>query len=296
MTRLCSALAFIFLLSACTEERQDVTTDCGDCPALVRLDGGSFMRGAAPDDTAADESERPRHEVTIEKPFAIGVHHITVREFRAFVTATSHETGSGCYTLTDEGWRMDGNASWRAPGFPQTPRDPVVCVSWHDATAYAEWLSMRTGKTYRLPSEAEWEFAARGGMTEGNFWGADETQICGFANVNDLTAKNKVAKVAENCTDGFMFTSPAGQFLPNPYGLHDMLGNAWVWLADCWAEDYGAAPRDGSSGDRENCPSRVLRGGSWTDTPGPVRIGARENRPPGDRLSIAGFRVARDAD
>lgn len=288
---------FLSLLCfACSEDPQETSRDCDGCPLLVHLEKGSFTRGSANDDPSADESEHPRHKVTIEKPFAIAAHPVTLREYEAFVAATSRETGPGCYTLTDTGWRVDKNASWRAPGFPQTPLDPVVCISWHDATAYAAWLSSRTGKTYRLPSEAEWEFAARGGTTGENFWGEDSTLACVFANVNDLTAKNKVAKAAENCTDGFMHTSPVGHFQPNPFGLYDILGNAWVWLADCWQDDYTAAPRDGSAHVSNNCQNRVLRGSSWTDTPGPVRIGARENRPPEGRYSIAGFRLARDAD
>jgi formylglycine-generating enzyme required for sulfatase activity len=295
MTRLLSPLLLAVLLLSCSEETNRPFRDCTGCPELILLEGGSFMRGAEMDDPAADESERPRHEVTIEKPFAIATRHTTVQDYAAFTAATGHETRPGCYTLTDEGWRMDESASWRAPGFPQTPLDPVVCVSWHDATAYAAWISARSGKAYRLPSEAEWEFAARGGIAEGNFWGSD-TQICAWANVNDITAKNKTAKAAENCTDGFLYTSPVGHFRPNPFGIHDAIGNAWVWLADCWQGGYSTSPRDGSAHRAENCGRRVLRGGSWTDTPGPVRIGARENRPPQGRYAIAGFRLARDAD
>ncbi|MFN4355199.1 formylglycine-generating enzyme family protein [Parvibaculum sp.] len=296
MMRLLSSLLLPFLLAACSQETDRQLRDCGDCPELVLLEGGSFMRGAESGDPAADESEQPHHEVNIERPFAIAAHHVTVKDFDAFTAATGHETGPGCYAFTDDGWRMDENANWRAPGFLQTPLDPVVCVSWHDATAYAAWMSARTGKTYRLPSEAEWEFAARGGFKEGNFWGDDGTQVCTFANVNDITAKNKTAKAAENCTDGFLYTSPAGHFRPNPFGIHDAIGNAWVWLADCWHGDYRTSPRDGSAHLADNCERRVLRGGSWTDTPGPVRIGARESRPSHGRYSIAGFRLSRDAD
>lgn len=289
-----AAIAMSCLFAACSDARTAVR-DCSDCPELVLLEGGSFIRGAEHDDPAADESELPRHEVTIGSPFAIATGHVTVQDYKRFTDETGHEAGPGCYTLTDDGWRIDMEADWRAPGFPQTLLDPVVCISWHDATAYAGWMSARTGKTYRLPSEAEWEFAARGGFSEQNFWGDDGTQVCAYANVNDITAKNKTAKAAENCTDGFLYTSPVRHFRPNPFGLFDAIGNAWVWLADCWQDDYTAAPRDGSPHLPENCQRRVLRGGSWTDTPGPVRIGARENRPANGRYSIAGFRLARDA-
>ncbi|MBX3488190.1 formylglycine-generating enzyme family protein [Parvibaculum sp.] len=285
-------------LAACGDAPDAFKTmrDCDDCPTLIVLPPGSFMRGADETDPAADISEHPRHEVQISKPFAMATVAVTVAEFTVFADATGHEPPGGCYTLTDDGWRVDETASWRNPGFPQDPSHPVVCVSWHDATAYAAWMTERTGKPYRLPSEAEWEYAARGGTTGMNFWGDDDSLTCDYASVNDITAKNKVAKVAEPCDDGFMYTSPVGSFRPNPFGLYDVVGNAWVWLADCWLGDYRLGPRDGSPNAAENCGIRVLRGGSWTDTPGPVRIGARESRVPGERLSIAGFRLVRDLE
>lgn len=288
----------LFGLVACdtTERQMTILRDCADCPELVILPPGKFMRGAGEDDAAADASEFPRHEVRIASPFAIATTPVTAADFAIFVEATDYRIDGGCHTLTPEGWQVDKAASWRAPGFPQAPDHPVVCVSWHDAVAYAEWMSGKTGAAYRLPSEAEWEYAARGGTMGTNFWGDDDRLTCDYANVNDLTAKNKVAKVAEPCDDGFLHTSPVGSFRPNPHGLYDMVGNVWVWLADCWLGDYRLGPRDGRPGAAENCGIRALRGGSWTDTPGPIRIGAREHRLPEDRLSIVGFRLARDIE
>lgn len=295
MNRIVAALAFLVLAAACGSETTSQTIrDCADCPELAILQPGSFTRGAAENDPAADESEFPQHEVIIDKLFAIAVTHVTVGEYAAFVAATGYEPETGCYTLTDDGWQMDENANWRAPGFLQDASHPAVCISWHDAVAYTSWMANRSGQPYRLPSEAEWEYAARAGTESTNFWGEDDRDVCTYANVNDLTAKNKVAKVAEPCSDGFMYTSPVGSFRPNPFGIYDTVGNAWVWLADCRRGDYRLAPRDGSPNADANCALRVLRGGSWTDTPGPVRIGAREGRPPDERLAIAGFRVARD--
>lgn len=285
--------------SACSEAPDSFRTlrDCDDCAELVVIPPGSFMRGADEADPAADISEYPRHKVEISKPFAMASVAVTVAEFAAFADATGYEPAPGCFAFTDDGWQIDEAASWRAPGYPQEPSHPVVCVSWHDANAYAAWMTGKTGKPYRLPSEAEWEYAARGGTSAGmNFWGDDDSLTCDYANVNDLTAKNKVAKVAEPCDDGFMYTSPVGSFKPNPFGLYDVVGNAWVWLADCWLGDYRLGPRDGRPNTAQNCGLRVLRGGSWTDTPGPVRIGARESRLPDERLSIAGFRLARDIE
>ncbi|ABS64414.1 protein of unknown function DUF323 [Parvibaculum lavamentivorans DS-1] len=292
MIRIALAAA-LFALSACDSKP---LRDCEDCPALVLLKPGSFMRGSLESDPAADEAEFPRHEVRILRPFAMAATAVTVAEFAAFIAATSHTPENGCHTLTADGWRLDPEANWRNPGFPQGPSHPVVCLSWHDATAYAAWMSEKTGKNYRLPNEAEWEYAARGGTAGTNFWGEDDRLACDYANVNDLTAKNKVAKVAEPCTDGFLHTSPVASFRPNPAGLYDMVGNAWVWLSDCWLGDYKLGPRDGTPATAVNCQIRALRGGSWTDTPGPVRIAARESRLAGERLAIAGFRLARDAD
>lgn len=155
-------------------------------------------------------------------------------------------------------------------------------------------MSEKTGQPYRLPNEAEWEYAARAGTAGSNFWGEDPALACSYANVNDLTAKNKTAKVAEPCTDGYPFTSPVASFRPNSFGLYDAVGNVWVWLSDCWRGDYRRRRHSSEPDIGSDCSSRVLRGGSWTDTPGPFRIAARENRAPDERLSFAGFRLARD--
>jgi formylglycine-generating enzyme len=290
------ALAVAAALLAASAAHGATVKDCAECPELVPLAPGSFMRGARAGDAAADPGEFPRHRVTIAKPFAIAAKPVTVAEFKTFVEATGYRREGGCHTLTDQGWIVDADASWRTPGFAQEPSHPVVCVSWQDASAYIDWLSARAGRRYRLPSEAEWEYAARAGSAARNFWGDDDREACRYANVNDITAKNKTAKIGVNCTDGFMFTSPVGWFRPNKFGLYDMIGNAWAWIADCWAGDYAHAPRDGGAAEAAPCAERVLRGGSWTDTPGPVRINARERRAPDARLSIIGFRIARDGD
>lgn len=270
--------------------------DCAQCPELVPIAPESFVRGAAVGDSAADPGEFPQHRVTVAEGFAVATTPVTVDQFAAFVAATRYHRAGGCHTLTDAGWRVDPTATWRAPGFAQDGSHPVVCVSWDDARAYAGWLSRMSGRRYRLLSEAEWELAARGGTATRNFWGDDDRQACLYANVNDIAAKNKTAKIGVNCDDGFLYTSPVARFRPNAFGLFDMIGNAWTWTADCWLGDYTGAPRDGSVADVSPCAERVLRGSSWTDTPGPVRINAREHRPPQARLSITGFRVARDLD
>lgn len=252
--------------------------------------------GAPDGDAAADPSEQPRRTVTIDRGFLLGRTPVTRREFRAFVEQTGHETEPGCWTLTDTGWRTDVQTGWHDPGFPQSDADPVACVSSEDAQAYITWLSTQSGKRYRLPSEAEWEYAARAGTAGRNFWGDDARETCRYANVNDLSGKNKVVKVAEPCDDGHWFTSPVATFEPNAFGLHDMQGNVWEWVADCWRATYRGAPGDGSAVQAEGCRERVMRGGSWADTPGPVRITVRDRARPTARRAFTGFRVARDPE
>lgn len=281
---LCVILSFA--IGACSE--------AGPGGGLQQVDGGTFMMGADHMDPAGSPDEFPRHAVEIAAPFEIGRTVVTRDQYAAFVEDTGYETASGCWILDEAGWRHDAAASWEAPGFPQEDTHPVVCVSLTDARAYLAWLSARTGARYRLPSEAEWDLAARGEAAT-PFWGPPEN-VCRFGNVNDLTAKNKVAKVAEPCSDGFMFTSSAGHFDPNPNGLFGMIGNVWEWTADCASDDYSATPRDGSAHVSPDCAAYVLRGHSWTDAPGPVRLETRYFLPADARQSIAGFRIVRAAE
>jgi formylglycine-generating enzyme required for sulfatase activity len=193
-----------------------------------------------------------------------------------------------------------GDTSWRDPGFPQTDRDPVVNVSATDATAYAAWLSRKTGKAYRLPSEAEWEYAARAGATTARFWGddRDRTAACGYANVADETLRENFFAQPDRdrffaCDDSYAATSPVGKFHRNGFGLYDMLGNVWQWTADCYSNGYSGAPSDGSAWTTGDCDRRVLRGGSWAAIPRFLRAGTRSRIGTDKRGNDAGFRLAR---
>ena len=173
-----------------------------------------------------------------------------------------------------------------------------MCVNWEDAQAYARWLSAETGKTYRLPSEAEWEYAARAGTTTRRHWGDDPDDGCAYANGADRTFEARVDNwTVMDCTDGVVWTSPVGAYRPNAFGLHDVLGNVWEWVEDCWHDDYDGAPRDGSSwttgGD---CGRRVARGGSWNNSPRGLRSANRSWSGAERRTSNIGFRVARTPD
>jgi len=187
-------------------------------------------------------------------------------------------------------------ADWRDPGFEQTDQHPAVCVSWDDAQAYISWLNDETGGAYRLPTESECAFAARAVSTGLNFWGDSAYDSCTYANINDISAKNTSVKAAEPCDDGYLYTSPVGTFEPNEFGLYDIQGNAWEWVADCWTGNYASHPHDGSAtvSIEGKCMEHVARGGSWYDIPGPVRLEVREHRAATMRMSFIGLRLAAD--
>ena len=214
-----------------------------------------------------DADERPVHPVRIPKPFAMSRYVVTFDEYDVFARLTNRQLPA------DEGWGRG--------------RRPVINVSWEDAVAYAEWLSQQTGKRYRLPTEVEWEYAARAG-TETAYWWGDE-----------------IGKNRANC-DGCgspwdnKQTAPVGSFSPNSWGLYDTVGNVWEWVQDCWHENYEGAPKDGSrtweAENDGNCALRVGRGGSWGGEPGGVRSANRGWDVPVYRDDDLGFRLAQDLD
>ena len=255
--------------------------ECADCPEMVRIPAGSFMMGVPEAESARENSgdteARPVHQVRIGQAFYLGRYLVTRGEYRAFATATGH-------TMQD-------------PGFPQDDRHPAVIVSWDDAQAYVAWLSQRTGKPYRLPSEAEWEYAARAGTATARYWGDSSDQQCQFGNGFDASGKAKHPEytwTSVSCDDGYAETSPVGRYRANGFGLYDMLGNAWEWVQDCYdGHGYASAPSDGSAVNTESCSFRVLRGGSWNYGPRFLRAGNRFRFGPADRIDNIGLRVAR---
>jgi formylglycine-generating enzyme required for sulfatase activity len=286
-------------LTAAQERRlkpKDTFQECGDCPQMVVVPAGSFTMGSPETEKGGGwRWEGPQHVVTISKPFAVGKVHVTVDQFAVFVRKTGHQASSTCFI--HGGYipkkRAVTNGSWRDPGIPQEGSHPVVCVSWDDATAYAEWLTKETGKPYRLLSEAEWEYAARGQTSPGTyprFWfGDDEKDLCKYGNFGDLAYGISGPRA---CNDGYEFTSPAGHYLPNPFGLYDMLGNATQFVADCNHHSYDGAPSDGSAWRTGPlCSSSpVVRGGSWYNDPDHLRAAWRDTYSVGN---FGGFRVAR---
>ncbi len=279
-----------------------VFRDCDVCPEMVVIPAGGFEMGAAvgeEEDEGVPEDRRgrsePRHAVDV-RTFAAGRYEVTRAEYQVFAEQTGRSS-SGCWTYQGTELKAAEDRSWRDPGFAQDGRHPVTCVSWQDAKAYAAWLSQRTGRRYRLLTEAEWEFAARSGTSERRYWGEDPDQACPFANGLDRRAKAQLPgfediMVAE-CFDGHAWTAPVGSFRPNAFGLHDMLGNAHEWVEDCWNEHYKGAPRDGQAWASGDCGLRASRGGSWASSPLYLRSAFRVGVEIEGRFSFVGFRVAR---
>ncbi|MEI7711770.1 MAG: formylglycine-generating enzyme family protein [Rhodospirillales bacterium] len=266
-----------------------VFRDCQTCPEMVVVPPGTFQMGSTVAETTREHvpneyafTEKPVHTVSIPKAVAVGKFAVTRAEFSAFSRDTGHDP-SGCWywDATAKEAALDEKRGWKDPGFLQTGlTQPVVCVSWDDAQRYAKWLSGKTGQTYRLPTEAEWEYAARAGTATAHYWG----DAIGLGNTN--------CGYCGSQWDGVR-TAPSGSFRPNAFGLYDMLGNAWQWTMDCWAENYYSVPNNGSKNTIGDCKYRVLRGGSWSTIPSYVRAANRYWDAFDNRLNNAGFRVAR---
>jgi len=268
--------------------------DCADCPEMVVIPAGSFEMGSPEDEVGRRDNEGPLHPVTIETPFALGKYEVTRGQFSHFVSATGHEA-TGCSYVDDKGWKIDTNHDWRDPGYEQTDAHPVACVSWDDAKAYVEWLSNVAGETYRLPSEAEWEYAARAGTKTRYYWGDDTESGCTSANVYDVTSKtqNGFSSTAFPCDDGYVQTAPVGSFRTNAFGLHDVSSNVWEWVEDRWHESYDGASADGSAKITGIYSYHIQRGGSWSSYPEVIRSAFRGWAHPGVRSNDYGFRLAR---
>lgn len=268
--------------------------DGPDYPQLLVMPAGEYAMGSPAEEFNHQSYEAPRHRVRIGYAFAVGKYAVTVGEFARFVADTGYNAGDKCFT-GEGGEQPRSGRDWRNPSFAQTSDHPVVCMSWTDAQAYVTWLSKTTGHSYRLLSEAEYEYVDRGGTTTSYFWGEDASAACAYANGADADAKAALTHIitANTCHDGYVFTSPVGSFKPNPFGLYDITGNAWSWLADCWNENYVGAPTDGSINLAGDCKQRPLRRGSWSARPTILRAAERIRYDVDVRVDDHGIRVAR---
>ena len=273
--------------------------DCEGCPEMVALAGGQLLMGAQAERITAGDfapDQGPQRLVSVA-PFAIGRHEVTRAQFAAFLDASGHPRPSGCITWEDG---IDSNRpdrSFEYPGYPQGPEHPAVCLTWHDAQAYVDWLSRETGEAYRLPSEAEWEFAARAGSDARFFFGPDVEAICRFDNIADAEARARWANWETTaCSDGQVFTAPAGSFEANGFGVFDVYGNVREWVRDCWHNTYDNAPETSWAWIDAGCGNRVARGGSWDSKPTLVASSWRLSMPAETRHFLYGFRVARELE
>jgi formylglycine-generating enzyme required for sulfatase activity len=261
--------------------------DCDHCPELVEVPPGEFVMGVDPQEHNQSGNETPRRSVEIGSPPLVGRYEVTHAQFAAFVEATGYAPQAGCeiWTTNARSWQSDRDKNWRDPGYPvEDPRRPVVCVNWDDAVAYTDWLGRITGQRYRLLSEAEWEYAARA-WTQTRYWWGDHLPP-GRAACDGCGSAWDLGRAA-----------PVGSFPANGFGLHDVHGNVWEWVQDCWHGSYLGAPTDGRAWEGEaagDCGRRMMRGGSSVSQPATLRAANRLRDNPGHRRSDVGFRIARE--
>lgn len=266
-------------------EPGSVFRDCPTCPLMVVLPPGTFVQGSN-DDT---DFERPQHPVAIDYALAMGQREITVGEFKEYIETTARQV-SGC-SVYDGEWQTRSTVSWDTLDKGQTALHPVSCVSWDDATAYAQWLTSTTHQSYRLASASEWEYAAIASQAPSR---PSSRQVCVSANVADQSsAQSYPGWQVHECRDGYVHAAPVGSFAANAFGLYDMLGNVVEWTQDCWNESYTGAPATGAAWSTGDCTQHETRGGSWFTTPNFLRAGYRSRFAHDYRSATVGFRVVR---
>ena len=264
-------------------------------PVVTIIPGGTFRLGASEDSVGY---EGPTPTIDIRQQFGISQREVTVDEFARFVDETGHRTeaerdGVGCSLAGRTDLAAAMRTSWRSPGFEQTGSHPVVCVSWNDAQAYISWLAQRTGETYRLPTETEWEYAARDGEATRRHPWQRTSEACSFANVSDSGSATTRVGGRYPCDDGARNTAPVASYPASRFALHDMLGNVSEWVQDCWESAHEKVPTDGTAFQTPRCSSRVIRGMDWQTDADNVDVVNRGSLAPASRSNVVGFRVVR---
>lgn len=305
--------ALIFMASAAEIASQPgaVFADCRNCPQMVVIPAGSATLGSEPAERARvgmislfGDREGPPYRAAFAEPYAIGRTEVTRGQYRAFADATRRKPGGSCgvHDPAADTWTPKPGYDWTRPGFTQTDDHPAVCISYDDATAYAAWLSKKTGEPYRLPSDAEWEYAARGGTATPWYWGEAPEAGCGIANIlamGTVTALD-APKSLDNrlvCAAKRSFTVAVASFPPNPFGLYDMTGNAFEWAADCNSPDNSDAHADGTARTTGDCAQHYLKGGAFHTPFWLTRPAVRGAPLPADiHMFTIGFRLARSLD
>lgn len=289
------------------EDRFDAFKDCDTCPSMVAVPSGEFQFGLdwyAPMRSGKGRYMGPSRTVRIGKDFALGQTEVTNAQFAAFVSENPRTDASSCFAWGGE--NKTGGWSWKNPGLDKQLLDdePVVCVSWRDAKAYTEWLSQKTGKKYRLPTEVEWEYAAQGGTGSDQPWGNQAEELCSHGNVLDQSAVRNTKLIAGSgtrpdmaapCDDGFPLVAPVAQFEANAFRLFDMVGNVWEWVEDCSVIPYPASVVSGQPIQVDGeCEFRSIRGASWRTRASRQSVAWRGRDPEPTSYHLFGFRVARD--
>lgn len=255
-----------------TPQPGDTWTETITGMVFVWVPAGCFQMGS----NSGESDEKPVHEVCLDG-FWMAKYEVTNRQFRLF--RSKHDSKNY------KGVNLNNNDQ------------PVVYVSWNDAKAFIQWLNSKTGQSFALPTEVQWEYAARGGTTTARFWGDDESRACQYANVHDWASKSRFSNFVRSyhkCSDGYAATSPIGQFKPNPFGLYDILGNVWEWCEDVYNSNAYSRhnrnnPLETSGGSR-----RVGRGGSWGNEPADIRCAVRYGIPSSETVNFLGFRLVRN--
>jgi len=268
-------------------------------PIMATIPAGNFEMGSM-----ASENSQPLHQVKVSE-FSMGKYEVTVNEFRQFVEATNYAVPQECRHQLNGWFRAYSKGNWETNALNTSEFQPVVCINWQAANAYTQWLAKETGKPYRLPTEAEWEYAARAGTKTDYFFGDDTelTKVCDYANTADLTGENVLQRDSNtsyynwsgdmsNCNDHSAYASIVGMYKPNQYGLYDVVSNVLEMLADCRSEDYSNTPKDGSAHIDDKCERRSTRGGSWHWSHSP--LAQRGSIPEDFSGGVDGFRLALD--
>ncbi len=279
-------------------ETQAVDLGGGLALVLVKVPAETFLMGAPAREFGSQDDERPAHQVRLSG-FGIGRTEVTLAQFTRFVEESGYRPGRGrAFTIGRDGLPVEDQypRAFSDPGFRQGPDHPVTEVSWDDAAAFCKWLSAKTGRGFHLPTEAQWECAARAGASAAWFFGDDPARGKGFMNGPDASFRNAyhLPGAVLPFDDGFVRTAPAGSFAANPYGLCDTAGNVWEWCADWYATAYYAKSPDKNPEGPDSGVFRVIRGGSFANTPESSRSASRAAFSPAARSSDIGFRVACD--
>ncbi len=251
-----------------------------------KIKGGTFYMG----DLDGQQDELPIRNVKINS-FYLQTTEVTIEQYSNFQTSENNSLDNGCWYF-ESGWKYSKVLNWKNPGYQQDENHPIVCVSWIDIQRFIDHINSLSKHQFRLPTEAEWEYAARANSTTTFYWGSDPKGLCTHANASDLqTLKRFPSFVSNQCDDGFLETAPVGSFQSNPFGLYDIYGNAWEWTQDCWNDSYINAPLDGSAWLAGDCSRRVFRGGGWGDNPKFARSSLRNRAPSEQRKDDIGFRL-----